>query len=202
MYFSALLPLATLGLGAAVAPGADAARKMTPRYRDHGVPLSLLSKRMACGETASLVCYGVAGGTPQNLDPEDIEYAASYLRHLADTNNNPIWNMPTEFDCSEWTLPLFGTGTVLALAKHINPRTNSGITYYDLARTFDGGEDATEDQRKKSLLGACGKNGGQLGVIVDESNPAYSSAEYVAAKMKPKDIIIKLVRDPSFPATA
>ncbi|KLU87178.1 hypothetical protein MAPG_06181 [Magnaporthiopsis poae ATCC 64411] len=103
---------------------------MTPRHHGHGVPLSLLSKRMARGETASLVCYGVAGGTSQNLNPEDVRYAATYPRSLADTNNNPIWNMPTEFDCSEWTLPLSGAGTVLA-----RPRTNSGVTYYELART-------------------------------------------------------------------
>jgi hypothetical protein len=86
--------------------------------------------------------------------------------------------MPSEFDCSEWTIPLFGAGTVLALAKHINPRTNSGVTYYDLARTIDGG--------------------GQLGVIVDLKNPAYKTPEFIASKMKPADIIIKLVRDPTW----
>ncbi|KAI8304807.1 hypothetical protein K4K59_012638 [Colletotrichum sp. SAR11_240] len=97
------------------------------------VPLNLLARRAACGEGSQLVCYGVAGGTSQNLDPEDIEYAAQYLRYLAGTNNNPLWNMSPAFDCAEWTLPLFGAGTVMALAKHVNPRTNSAVTYADLA---------------------------------------------------------------------
>ncbi|KAK4203020.1 hypothetical protein QBC40DRAFT_275270 [Triangularia verruculosa] len=183
-----LLALAPAVLGAAVSGRPN----MTPRHRDQGVPLNLLAKRAACGEGAQRVCY------TQNIDPEDIEYAALYLRHIAETNNDPIWNMPSEFDCSEWTIPIFGAGSVLALAKHINPRTNSGVTYTDLARTIDGGEDATDAQRAASLLGGCGGNGGQLGVIIDPANPAYKTPEYIAAKMKPADIIVKLVRDPSF----
>lgn len=186
MYLSTFLPLsafASLGLSAAV----TGRPKMTPRHRDQGVPVGLLAKR-TCGETAPLLCYGVNGGTSQNLDPEDIEYAASYLRYLADNNDNPVWNMPSEFDCSEWTLPLFGAGTVLALAKHINPRTNSGVSYHDLANTIDG---------EKGLLAGCGANGGQLGVIVNAKDPAYLTPEYIASGQKPADIIIKLVRDPA-----
>lgn len=196
MQLSTLLPIstfATLGLGAAISGRSN----MTPRHRDQGVPLNLLAKRAACGEGPELVCYGVEGGTSQNLDPEDVEYAAAYLRYLADSNNNPIWNIPSEFECAEWTLPLFGAGTVLALAKHINPRTNSGVTYHDLARTIDGGEDATDGQRAASLLGGCATNGGQLGILVDLENPAYKTPEYIDSGMKPADIIIKLVRDPT-----
>jgi hypothetical protein len=157
-----------------------------------------LDSRAVCREGAAVLCYSINGGTAQNLTIEDVEHAALYLRYLADTNNNPLWTMSPEFDCGEWTLPLFGAATVLGLAKHINPRTRSSVTYYDLARTIDGGENATPEQRAASLLGACGTNGGQLGVIVDLTNPAYSTPEYIASGAKPQDIIIKLVRDPMF----
>ena len=162
-------------------------------------PLIEHTKR-ACGETATLVCYGKDGGEPQDLDPDDIEYAAAYLRYLAETNGNPLWTMPPGFDCEEWGLPLFGTGTVLGLAKHINPRTNSSVTYTDIAATFDGGEDATEAERAASLLGACGTNGGQVKVAVNPDDPAYKAKEYIDSGAKPQDIIIKIVRDPDYKA--
>lgn len=160
-------------------------------------PLSPLAKR-TCGETTAQVCFGVNGGTAQNIDKDDIAYAAAYLRYLADTNGqNPVWTMPPEFDCSEWTLPIADAGTVLVLAKHIKPRTNSSVSYYDLARTIDGGVDATPAQLKASLLGACGSNGGMMGVTVNASDPAYQTAAYKASGAKPQDIIIKLVKAPS-----
>ncbi len=191
MHLSILASLSTL---TALAHGAALHSKMTPRHRHQGVPLNLLATRQACGEGAQQVCYGVGGGTSQDLDPEDIEYAANYLRLLADESSSPpIWNMPSEFRCSEWSFPLFGAGTVLALVKHINPRTNSGVTYYDLARTIDGGLDGA--QRNASLLGGCGTRGGQLGVLVNLTDPVYQTAEYKASGMKPADLIVKLVRD-------
>ncbi|OTA97429.1 hypothetical protein M434DRAFT_7907 [Hypoxylon sp. CO27-5] len=163
----------------------------------HNLPAALV--RRSCGETAALVCYGVDGqGTSQDLDLDDISYVAGYLRYLADTaGGSPLWTMPPEFDCSEWSLPVFGAGTVLALAKHINPRTNSSVTYYDIARTIDGGADATPDQVAGSLLGKCGTNGGEVAVNVDTTDPAYSTPEYIASGAKPRDIIVKLVRDPA-----
>lgn len=196
MHISTLFSLSTVA-ASALSAAVTGRPNFTPRHRDLGVPLNLLAKRASCGEGPQRVCYGVAGGTSQNLDPEDVEYAASYLRYLADNNNNPVWHMPSEFDCSEWTIPVVAAGTVLALAKHINPRTDSGITYYDLARTIDGGEDATAEQRAASLLGGCGANGGQLGVIVDSTNAAYKTPDYISSGMKPADIIVKLVRDPA-----
>ncbi|KAH8174084.1 hypothetical protein LIA77_05503 [Sarocladium implicatum] len=156
--------------------------------------LAPLAKR-ACGETADLVCYSES----QNLDPADIEYAAAYLRYLAsNSGDNPLWTMPPGFDCEEWGLPLFGAATVLGLAKHINPRTNSSVTYTDIAATLDGGENATKEQRAASLLGKCGEKGGQVTVTVNPDDPAYSNPSYVSSGAKPKDIIIKLVRDPSW----
>ncbi|KAJ0347238.1 hypothetical protein KNSL1_006597 [Colletotrichum chrysophilum] len=55
---------------------------------------------------------------------------------------------------------------------HVTPRTYSAVTYADLARTIDGSDGSTED-------------------------PSYKTPEYIAADMKPADIIVKLVRDPS-----
>ena len=156
-----------------------------------------LSKR-ACGETNTRVCYGGAGGgSAQNIDEADIAYAASYLRYLADNNANPLWTMPPEFDCSEWGLPIADAGTVLVLAKHIKPRTNSSVTYYDLARTIDGGADATPTQLAASLLGACGTAGGMMGVTVDDKDPAYNTPAYMASGAKHQDLIVKVVRAPA-----
>jgi hypothetical protein len=145
-----------------------------------------------------LVCYGRDGGTAQNLDPEEISYVPGYLRYLASESATPaMWTMPTEFDCVEWTLPVPGGGTVLALAKHITPRINSSVTYEDLARTIDGGgEGASEADIKASLLGACGSSGGMVGVKVDANAPAYHTPEYLASKARPEGIIVKLVRNP------
>ncbi|RFU75894.1 hypothetical protein TARUN_6356 [Trichoderma arundinaceum] len=189
MYTSTLLfisPLLTLGFAAVVGRGIGPA------------PSQLHETRAACGEGAQLVCYNTGGGTPQNLDLADIEYAGAYLRFLADNDGDPLWTMPPEFECSEWTLPLFGAATVLALAKHINPRTNSSVTYYDIANTIDGGPDATPEQKAASLLGACGTNGGQIQVNVNANDPAYLTPEYIASGAKHESIIIKLVRDPSW----
>ncbi|KAF3799097.1 hypothetical protein GCG54_00001205 [Colletotrichum gloeosporioides] len=108
-----------------------------------------------------------------------------------------MWNMPSVFDCIKRTLPLFSAGSVMALAKHVNPRTNSTVIYADLARTIDGGDGASEEQCKASLLRSCGSNSGQPAVIVGPEDPAYKTPECIAANMKPANIIVKLVRDPS-----
>ena len=107
--------------------------------------------------------------------------------------------MPPEFDCSEWGLPVADAGTVLVLvlAKHIKPRTNSSVTYYDLARTIDGGAEATPAQLAASLLGACGSGGGMMGVTVDDKDPAYNTPAYKASGAKHQDLIVKVVRAPA-----
>ncbi|KAK3325000.1 hypothetical protein B0H66DRAFT_472077 [Apodospora peruviana] len=173
-----------------------------PRASDstsHPAIPPIVSKR-SCGETADRVCFGgVNGGIAQNINVNDITFAAAYLRNLATVDcNNPLWTMPSEFDCSEWTLPIYGAETALVLVKHIKPRTNSSYPYFDLARTIDGGgEDATPAQLAASLLGACGANGGMMGITVDVDDPAYSTPAYKASGAKHQDMIIKLVRAPS-----
>lgn len=194
--FSALLALAN-----AAARLPLSSRDSTPNFIPRSaaaLPGRALLQPRACGETAALVCYGVNGaGTAQDLDPDDISYAAAYLRYLADEAGDPLWTMPPEFDCSEWTLPLAYAGTVMATVKHINPRTNSSVTYYDLANTIDGGVDATDAQVAASLLGQCGKNGGSVAVTANANDPAYLTPGYIASGAKPADVILKLVRDPA-----
>lgn len=46
-------------------------------------------------------------------------------------------------------------------------------------------------------MGACGRNGGMMGVTVNASDPAYKTPEYLGGGAKHQDIIIKLVRTPS-----
>lgn len=43
-----------------------------------------LAQKRACGETADLVCYT---GTPQNINLDDISWAAQYLRNIAQVNS-------------------------------------------------------------------------------------------------------------------
>lgn len=47
----------------------------------------------ACGETAARICFGADGGTSQDIEIEDIEYAASSLRFIGQSNNgsDALW---------------------------------------------------------------------------------------------------------------
>jgi hypothetical protein len=123
---------------------------------------------------------------------------AGYLRFISEGNEGAakFWTMPEAKDCAEWTLPVPGAGTVLALAKHIDPGIRSSILYQDLARAIDGGQDATEPEMNKSLLG-CGTHGGQYGVIANLSDPLYHTDEYKDSGAKPEGILVKLVNAPA-----
>ncbi|UNI24916.1 hypothetical protein JDV02_010633 [Purpureocillium takamizusanense] len=158
----------------------------------------LLGTRAPCGEGPDKICYGVSGGEPQQLDPDDIQYVADYLRYIGDQNTGAgkFWSMPKAVDCAEWSLPVPDAGTVLALAKHIKARVSSSILYKDLAATIDGGVGASDAQKKAALAG-CGANGGQLGAKANTTNPLYDTDEYKKSGAKPEGIIIKLVRAPN-----
>lgn len=95
----------------------------------------------------------VSGGESQQLDLEDIQYIADSLRYISDNNQGAakFWNMPKAIDCAEWSLPVSCDCTVLALAKYINPRLDSGILYEDLAATIDGGKGASDEAKKASV---------------------------------------------------
>ncbi|KAG5931685.1 hypothetical protein E4U53_001651 [Claviceps sorghi] len=147
-------------------------------------------RRSPCGETTERICYGVDGGHPQGLKVDDVKYVADYLRHVGESNDGAaqFWNMPAGPDCAEWTLPVPGAGSVLALAKHIDPAVNSSVLYEDLARAVDGGDEA--------LLGGCGADGGQVGVEANLLDPLYHTKEYVASGAVPRGVLVKLVRAP------
>lgn len=160
----------------------------------------LLEARSQCGEGPKRVCYGVDGGESQDLNTDDIQYVADYLRYLDEQNSGAakFWTMPKETkigECAEWTLPIDDGASVLALAKHISPRTTSSVLFLDLADAIDGGLNATPDQKKAALAG-CGTHGGQYGVTANTSNPLYSSDDYKKLGAKPEGIIIKLVKAP------
>lgn len=160
---------------------------------------SVAFPRGQCGETAQKICFGQNGGESQHVDLEDVKYVADVLRYISDNNQGAakFWNMPKAIgDCAEWSLPVTDAGTVLALAKHISPRTNSSILYEDLARAIDGGASATPEEAKNSIYG-CGTNGGMMGVTANLSNPLYNTPEYKNSGAKPEGIIIKIVRAPA-----
>jgi hypothetical protein len=45
-----------------------------------------LFARQSCDEGNKRVCYGKDGGVNQQLDPADVEYVASYLRFIGESN--------------------------------------------------------------------------------------------------------------------
>lgn len=150
-----------------------------------------LSHRQNCDEGSKRVCYGKDGGTSQALDPADVEYVASYLRFVGESNTgaNARWTMPASGStCQEWAISVPGAGTVLALAKHTTPFVATSVLYVDIAATIDAAGGLLE----------CQQNGGQMPTIVNKTNPVYMSAEYKATKARPDGITIKLVRDPNF----
>ncbi|SPO07081.1 uncharacterized protein DNG_09775 [Cephalotrichum gorgonifer] len=65
-----------------------------------------LIPRAACGETADYFCYGIDGG-----------------------KSHPRASISPTSNCEEWTIDVPGAGTVLTLAKHINPRVNSSVLH-------------------------------------------------------------------------
>jgi hypothetical protein len=151
-----------------------------------------LQPRALYGETASLVCFGKDGGEAQDILVEDLQYVADYLRYIDaqhEDEGGAMWWMPPAVDCAEWTLPIDGSGSVLALAKHITPRVNSSVLFSDMADTINGRADG------KNLI-SCGTGGGMMGVKADLTKPAYSTEEYKASKASPEGILLKIVKMP------
>ncbi len=86
---------------------------------------------MASWETAAKVCFGRDGGQAQDILVDDLQYVADFLRFTGESKEGAAtwWIMPSGFDCAEWTVEVPGAGTVLLLAKHINPRINSSVLF-------------------------------------------------------------------------
>ncbi|KAF1822572.1 uncharacterized protein K489DRAFT_388563 [Dissoconium aciculare CBS 342.82] len=157
-----------------------------------------LESRATCGETDKRVCYGVDSGTSQDVNLDDVQYAADYLRYLGTSNKglDAMWKMPAAVGtCDEWQLPVDYPGTVLSLAKHIVPRYAAYVLYTDIADAIDGGENASAAAKKQALLGACGVHGGMVGVKTNSTNPAYNTAEYKKTGAKPTGLLVKIVKN-------
>lgn len=151
-----------------------------------------------CGEGAQQICYGLDGGSPQNIDLEDLQYVADFLCFTGQTNAGgpgAFYTMPASVFCAEWSIEVPGAGTVLPLAKKNNARITSSVLFTDIADAIDGGVGATEEQKKAALMG-CAANGGQIGVKTDPANPLYNTKEYKDSKAKPEGIVLKIVRTP------
>ncbi|CAK7223420.1 hypothetical protein SBRCBS47491_005202 [Sporothrix bragantina] len=154
-----------------------------------------LAPDVNCFEGTSLVCYGVPSGTSQDINVDDLQFAADTLRYNGQSSDPPgFYTMPANpklLGCDEWTV--LTSGTVLVLAKHTDNTVNSSVLLEDMATTIDGGPDATDADKQKKIF-HCAEHGGQLVVTANTSNPAYSSAEYKSSGNQPKEIMIKVVK--------
>lgn len=161
---------------------------------------ALLTPRATCGETTARVCFGKDGGESQGVALDDVQYAADYLRYLSGSNSglDKMWRMPAAVgDCAEWEIPIDFPGSVLVLAKHIVPRYATSVLFEDIANAIDGGLNASEDAKAKSLLGACGTGGGMVGVTPNNNNAEYKSKAFVDSKAKNTGLLIKVVKNPN-----
>ncbi|EQL02549.1 hypothetical protein G6O67_006298 [Ophiocordyceps sinensis] len=154
-------------------------------------PLPLEARGGIC-EPLGRICYGAAYGTSQNLNESDIKYVAQFLRHHG-RNYEALFTVASGFTCREWAFGIPGSGTVLVLAKHVDPRVNSSVSFEDIANTIDGGENASKDDRAGSILG-CGNTGGSRGVQVNSTSSVYNTDDYRNSHALPRGIIVKLVR--------
>ncbi len=68
-----------------------------------------------CGETAAKVCFGVQGGTSQNINLDDLQFVADTLRLTGSDHPGALWTMPVKkAQCEEWMIEVQGAGSVLA----------------------------------------------------------------------------------------
>lgn len=139
-------------------------------------------------ETTAQLCYTAPNNTPQDVAVADIADSADYLRaYGAETEEGRLFTMLAADgdDCPEWVL--YSHGSVLITAKHINSAVNSSVLFADIATTIDGGAAATAG------LIDCGTDGGSEGVLVDATNPAYTTSTYLGGGFTPDGILIKVV---------
>ena len=144
-------------------------------------------------EPTDLICYTEPDSVPQDVDIEDVAYIAAYLRaYGGETRLGRLFSMSAEEtpDCGEWTL--YQRGTALAVAKHVDNTVDSSVLFRDIATTIDGGPNATPEEQEAAIMG-CMSDGGSLGVLVDESAPAYSNPSYYPEGYVTDGILIKIV---------
>jgi hypothetical protein len=147
-------------------------------------------------EKPPLLCYSAPNNTPQRLAITDIAKAAAYLRSLGTGPGgaivDPSITMTTADapNCTEWTL--YSVDTASVLVKHIDSSVNSQVVIKDIANTIDGGYNATDEQKRGAIIG-CGENGGEAGVRVDLTNPAYNYPEYREKGYTPNGVLVRVV---------
>lgn len=73
---------------------------------------------------------------------------------------------------------------------------NAAVTFSDIANTIDGGDAGGPEGAIAQSLMNCGTAGGQMGVIVNSTDPLYASEEFVEGGFTHSGIIIKLVHSP------
>ncbi|KAK2013596.1 hypothetical protein LZ32DRAFT_691063 [Colletotrichum eremochloae] len=145
------------------------------------------------------ICYDSEGATPQNLDTREVAYVAKYLRAYQDQSvkqgRSPFWKMsfPEADNCAEWQVTTKGGTWVMA--KLVGDGA-AAVTFYDIANTIHGGATPNDAEKKKSLVN-CGTAGGQMGVIINGTDPLYQSKEFVDGGFTNKGIVIKLVHNPN-----
>ncbi|KJZ77539.1 hypothetical protein HIM_03263 [Hirsutella minnesotensis 3608] len=161
----------------------------------------------ACeGEEQGLHCYNGKDDIPQNVLVEDVAAVAKALRDYGrEIDGGRLLTMTIENapGCAEWEI--FRYRSVLALAKHVDPKANSSVLYEDIARTIDGGpstsandDDVDVDKKKKKKKGkkgiiSCSTSGGAQGVLVNKAASAYHTNEYKKLGFTPNGILIKIV---------
>jgi hypothetical protein len=149
-------------------------------------------------EPTRQICYSSPGATPQNLNPKEVDFIARYLRsyqaQMMKEGGSPFWRMPVQDadGCAEWQVTAKG-GTWVQ-AKLVGD-DNAAVTFSDIANTIDGGVNATTEVKAKSLAN-CGTAGGQMGVIINATDPLYKTDEFVKGGFTTKGIIIKLIHNP------
>ncbi|CAH0056957.1 unnamed protein product [Clonostachys solani] len=144
------------------------------------------------GEPTSLFCYNPPNGTPQDVEVDDVAFVAAYLRaYGAETRLGRLFSMAAADapDCGEWSL--YSRGTAMAVAKHVDNTVNTSVLFADIARTIDGGANATPEQKAGAIIG-CLTSGGSLGVQVNTSAPAYTASSYPAGYVT-SGIVVKIV---------
>lgn len=96
--------------------------------------------------------------------------------------------LPDADNCAEWQVTTKG-GT-WALAKLVGDE-GAAVTFNDIANTIDGGATPTSEQIAKSLT-HCATAGGQMGVIVNATDPLYQSDEFISGGYTNQGIVSKL----------
>ncbi|KAK0673187.1 hypothetical protein QBC41DRAFT_312284 [Cercophora samala] len=178
----------------------------------------LMARECYPGEIQTLFCYKRGQGTPQNVEVNDIAAAASALRQWGmewreklDQNGNPVFddnglsieepfyrylemNTTTAPNCGEWTI--FRVRSVLVAAKLMVRRKNAVVWYNDIANAIDGGEFASDADKKAAIIG-CGTDGGSREVKATVAHEAYDPyrAAFNDGTKSPTDIVIKIVED-------